>query len=89
MTKASQCYVTSLFLNISRSVHPLAVLGSENGQFFHHELRFADGADHVRARGRIPFLREAFAGVAAPTFDESTAGEDAPVDLGQLVLVQP
>src|SRR6266516_408072 len=70
-------------------IDPLAAFGNENRQFFHHELRFPKGADHVCAGGTIPFLRRALAGMAAPTLDVGVTREIAPLDLGQLVLVQP
>src|SRR6516162_2006707 len=51
---------------IRNVVDPLPVFGSEDRQFFHHELRFSDCANHVRAGGLIPLLRHALASVAAP-----------------------
>ncbi len=72
-----------------RSVHPLPVFGSEDWQLFHHELRFADCADHVRAGGAIPLLRHALAGMAAPAPHVGAVREIAPVNPGQLVFVQP
>src|ERR1051325_1559161 len=71
-----------------KSVHPFAVLRSENRQFFHHELRFADSAGHVNAGRVVEFFRHAFAGVTPPAFGMRTARENASIDLGQLVFVQ-
>src|SRR6266568_5670906 len=70
-------------------IHPLTTVGNEDRQFLHHELRFPNGTNHVRARGAVPFLGHALAGMTAPTPDVSAAREIAPIDLGQLVLVQP
>ena len=70
-------------------IHPLAAVGNEDREFFHHELGFAERADHVRARGRMPFLRHLFASVATPAFDEGISRKNATFDLRQLAVVQP
>ena len=63
-------------------IDPLAVFGSEDRQFLHHELRLANGADHVRAGGGVPFLRHLLAGVTAPTLDVCTVNKIASLDFG-------
>src|SRR4029077_15770497 len=73
----------------SRSIDPLPGFGSEDRQLFHHELRFPDCADHVRAGGAIPVLRHALAGMAAPALYVSAVRKIAPAYPAQLVLVQP
>jgi len=70
-------------------IHPLAALGNEDRQFLHHELRFADCADHVGASGAVPFLGHALAGMTTPTLDVGATREIPPVNLGQLAFVQP
>src|SRR5439155_11626329 len=60
----------------SFSVHPLAAVGSENRQFFHHELSFANGANHVGAGGGEPFFRHFFPGMAAPALGIGMTGEN-------------
>ena len=70
-------------------IHPLAALGNEDWQFFHHELSFSERADHVRAGGAVPFLGHALAGMTTPTLDIGATREIPPVNLGQLALVQP
>ena len=70
-------------------INPLAVLRSEDRQFFHHELGLTDGANHVGAGRCVPFLGHALAGVAAPALDVGVARESAPIDFGQVVFVQP
>src|ERR1700730_4944622 len=61
-------------------VYPLAVSRSEDRQLLHHELRFADGANHMRAGGAVPFFRHAFAGVAPPALNERAVRENVSVD---------
>lgn len=73
----------------SDSIRPAVGLRNQHRQFFHHILRLADGADHARAGGEVPFLRHRFAGVAAPAFDVSALRENAAPDFHELVLVQP
>ena len=70
-------------------INPLAAFGNKDWQFFHHELGFADGANHAGACGRVPFFRHFFAGVAAPAFDVRVARENSPIDFGKLAVVQP
>ena len=70
-------------------VHPPAVVGSEDRQFFHHELGLADGANHACPGRRVPLLGHFLAGVAAPALDVSATSEDATIDFGQVVIVQP
>ena len=72
-----------------KSVNPPAILRTEDRQFFHHELRLADGANHVGPRRDIPLPRHTFAGVAAPAFDVSATRERTAIDLFQIVFVQP
>ena len=62
-------------------VDPPAALGNEDWQFFHHELGFANGADHVGSSRGVPFLRHLFTSMTAPTLDVSTAREGTAVDL--------
>ena len=58
-------------------IHPLAALGNEDRQFFHHELGFAEGADHVDA-GRAVTMRHFFASVTTPALDVGVLGENMP-----------
>ena len=70
-------------------VNPPAILGTEDRQFFHHELGLANGANHVGAGRCVPFLGHALAGMAAPALDVSAAREGTAIDLFQIVFVQP
>ncbi len=70
-------------------VHPPAIIRSEDRQFFHHELGFADGANHACPSSRVPLPGHFLAGVAAPALDVSATSEDATIDFGQVVIVQP
>ena len=72
---------------IRNLVDPLAVFGNENRQFFHHELSFANGANHVGAGRGVPFLRHFLAGMAAPTLDVGVTGENMAIDFRQLAIV--
>ena len=63
-------------------IDPLAVFGSEDRQFLHHELRLANSADHMRAGGSVPFLRHLLAGVTAPTLDVCAVNKIGPLDFG-------
>src|SRR4030095_1382428 len=74
---------------IENSVDPPTVLRNEDRQFFHHELSLADGADHAGPGRGVPFLRHFLAGVATPTLYIGVARESAPIDFGQVAIVQP
>src|SRR5438093_4617634 len=87
--RISTSFVIRHSLFVIPSVHPLAAVGNEDWQFFHHELGFANGANHVYASRGVPFLRHLFSGMAAPTFDVSMTGENMAIDLGQVAFVQP
>ena len=70
-------------------INPLAAIGNEDRQLFHHELCFANGADHMRAGSGIPFFRHLFAGVTAPALDVSAARENTAIEFDQVAVVQP
>ena len=70
-------------------VNPPAILRNEDRQFFHHELSFADGADHACPGRGVPLFRHFLAGVATPALHIGVAGESASIDFGQVVIVQP
>jgi hypothetical protein len=70
-------------------INPLAALGNEDRQFFHHELRLADGADHVSAGGGVPFLRHFFASVTTPALNVGVPGKNMPINFRQVAIVQP
>src|SRR5204863_2281581 len=70
-------------------INPLDAFGNKDWQFYHHELGFANGANHARAGRGIPFFRHLFAGVAAPAFDVRVARESPPINFRQLAIVQP
>src|SRR5205814_10437027 len=72
-----------------KSVNPPAVFGNKDRQFFHHELRLPEGADHVGASRGVPLLRHALARVAAPALNVSAACEGTATDLFQIVFMQP
>ncbi len=72
-----------------RSVNPFPARGGEHGDMRGRIIRLADRAPHLDP-GRVPpMFAHAFAGVAAPAFDESVPDESAPVDPGELRFVQP
>ena len=60
------------------------VIGSSSVMYW----RFPNHA-HIWCRSRPPFLRHALAGVAPPALNESAPRKSTPVDLLQLVFVQP
>src|SRR6266516_5773513 len=70
-------------------IHPLAALGNEDWQFLHHELSFADCANHMGTGGTVRFLGHALTGMTTPTLDIGATREIPPVNLGQLAFVQP
>ena len=70
-------------------IDPLAAFGNEDRQFFHHELRLADGADHVGAGRGVPFLRHFFASVTTPAFNVGVPGENMPINFRQVAIVKP
>src|SRR5215217_2951073 len=72
-----------------RLVYPPAIVRTKDREFFHHELGFADGANHVRPGRCVPFLGHALAGVAAPALDVRATREGTATNLFQIILVQP
>src|SRR5947208_15429967 len=72
-----------------RLVHPPAAVGNQNWQFFHHELRLTEGADHVRAGRCEPFLRHFLTGMTAPALDICVTREDSSIDFSKIAVVQP
>src|SRR5215475_9726283 len=70
-------------------VNPPAVLRNEDREFFHHELGFADGANHVCPGRGVPFFRHFLAGMATPALDVGVPRESAPIEFGQVAIVQP
>src|SRR4030095_6571163 len=70
-------------------VCPPAALRNEDRQFFHHELSFANGANHARPGRCEPLFRHFLPGVATPALHIGVARESASIDFGQVVIVQP
>src|SRR5262249_29959307 len=70
-------------------VDPLAPVGNEDWQFFHHELRFTEGADHSHARSSVPFFRHFFTGMTAPAFGIGVTSENMAINLSRIVFMQP
>src|SRR6266481_248503 len=62
-------------LEIRNLVDPLAAVGNEDWQFFHHELGFTNGANHVYASRGVPLLRHFLTGMAAPTLGVGVASK--------------
>src|SRR3981081_3929568 len=70
-------------------VHPLAAVGNEDWQFFHHELGFANGANHVYAGRGVPFLRHFLTGMTAPALRVGVASKNAPIECSNPTIMQP
>src|SRR5260370_37024567 len=88
MTTAEIRKLVCLSREFLRRRHPFAAGRSEDRQFFHHELRFAEGADHLGAGCVIPPCAHLLAGMATPALDVGVARENPAIDLAQLRLVQ-
>src|SRR5882724_3403780 len=86
---AATCSIANRKSAIQKLIHPSAVLRSEDWQFFHHELGLADRANHARPGRGVPFFRHFLAGMATPALHIGVARESAPIDFGQVAIVQP